>query len=303
MGNFRLEFTDIKNKYPNYKMELQSDIKSHYISQETDIPFSVKRPRMDYEDGLVRTRIGKTYLSNHNLEFTFDSKNNLLFLFGHYLDTKNMEASLIKDVLYLAKGVDEPVVYYLDMNRNTSLRRAKTLIKNLRDNWVLSGKMVYASGDDATDLIENLKDLIETRETDEDSELYPILVIVARADNLFEDDDLSEELIELINRGKENNVYFAVCCDEPIRFYGCDKYMKNAIVFPDRYVEGDDYSSHALCKALESMPAGSTDKGRKLINNATASALNPKLHILCVGNNLTIFIPYEYDEDYLTNII
>ena len=79
--------------------------------------------------------------------------------------------------------------------------------------------------------------------------------------------------------------------------------MKNAIVFPDRYQEGDDYSSTALCEALEAMPAGTTDKGRKLIANATLSALNPKLHILCNGNNLTIFIPYEYSEEYLSNIV
>ena len=301
--NFKNHITEIKNKFSDYQMNLQSEIKPFMIKAENDIPFASRRPRVDYEDGTIRTRLGKTYLSNKNLEFPFDSKNNLLFLFGHYLETKNLEASLIKDVLFLSKGVDEPTVYYLDMNRNTSLRRAKSLIKTMRDKWVLSGKMVYASGEETSDLMSDIKDLIETRENDEDSELYSVLVVVAKADNVFEDDDLCEELIELVNRGRENNVYFAIQCDEPIRFYGSDKYMKNAIIFPDRYVEGDDYSSDALCKALESTPAGATEKGRKLINNATASALDPKLHILCVGNVLTIFIPYEYSEDYLENIV
>ena len=51
-----------------------------------------------------------------------------------------------------------------------------------------------------------------------------------------------------------------------------------------------------------SMPAGSTDKGKKLIYNASMTALHPKLHILCNNNKMSIFIPYEYDEEYLKNI-
>ena len=71
--------------------------------------------------------------------YPFDAKNNLLFLFGHYLDTKLMEASLIKDTLVLSRDVEEPTVYYVDYNKNATLRRAKTAIRRLRDKWVLSG--------------------------------------------------------------------------------------------------------------------------------------------------------------------
>lgn len=300
---FKKHIAFVKEKFNDYQMTLQSDIKAYQVKTESDVAFMAKRPRIDYEDGIIRTRLGKTYLSNKSLEYPFDSKNNLLFLFGHYLETKMVEASLIKDVLVLSKTVDEPTVYYLDMNRNTSLKRAKTIIKNLRDNWVLSGKMVYAGSDEVEDIMSDIKDLIRTREEDEESELYPILVVIARAENAFEDEDMCDELCELINSGKENNVYFAIQCNEPIRFYGSDKYMRNAIIFPDRFDEGDNYSSAALCDALDAMPAGATEKGRKLIANATASALDPKLHLLCVSNNMYIFIPYEYSEEYLKNVI
>ena len=195
------------------------------------------------------------------------------------------------------------MVWGIDMNKTTALKRQKTVIKELRDNWVLSGKMVYSGSDEVEDTLDEIKELIDTREEDEESELYPVLVIIAKAENAFKDDDMCESLCELIERGKENNIYFAVQCSEPVRFYGSDKLMNDAIIFPDRYTEGEAYSSSNLCDALDVMPAGSTDKGKKLIANATMSALDPKLHILCNNNKLTIFIPYEYDMDYLKGIV
>jgi hypothetical protein len=129
-----------------------------------------------------------------------------------------------------------------------------------------------------------------------------VLTVIAKADELFADDDLCETLCEIILKGRECNVYFAIQCNEPVSFYGSDKYVNDAIIFPDRYSEGDTYASNALCAALEAMPAGSTDKGRKMIANASISPLDPQLHILCNNNQISLFIPYEYDEDYLKNI-
>lgn len=301
----KAHIADVKNKYPDFKMELQSEIKAVRVSKESDAPFTVKRAKSNYdEEGIIRVRLGKTYLSNRPLEYPFDSKNNTLFLFGHYLETKMLEASLIKDTFVLSKDIEEPTVYYIDYNKNASLRRAKTVIKSLRDKYVLSGKMVYSGSDEAEDTFEEIKTLINSRQEDEYSSLHPILVVIARADDLFADDDLCETVCDLINKGKENNVYFAIQCNEPISFYGSDKYINDAIIFPDRYSEGDDsYASVALCTALESMPAGLTDKGRKLISNASITPLHPKLHILCNNNMMSIFIPYDYDEEYLKNIV
>lgn len=295
---------EVKNKYPENEMELQSEIKAVKIFKEADVPFSTKKAKANYdEEGIVRARLGKTYLSNRALEYAFESRNNCLFLFGHYLDTKMMEASLIKDTFVLSRDIDEPTVYYIDYNKNASLKRAKTIIKSLRDEWVLSGKMVYSGSDEIESTFEELTELIDTREQDDESSLHPILVVIARADDIFADDDLCESLTQLILRGKENNIYFAIQCNEPVSFYGSDKFINDAIIFPDRYSEGDDsYSSSGLCTALEAMPAGSTDKGKKLIYNASMTALHPKLHILCNNNKMSIFIPYEYDEEYLKNI-
>ena len=294
----------IQTKYPHQKMVLRSRIEAVRIGDERDVPFTLRRAKDHYDDeGVIHTRLGKVYLSDRALEYSFDAKNNLLFLFGHYLDTKLMEASLIKDTLVLSRDVEEPTVYYVDYNKNASLRRAKTAIRRLRDKWVLSGKMVYSSSDEAENTFEELRQLIQNREDDDESALYPILVVIAKADELFADDDLCETLCTLISRGKENNVYFAVQCNEPVRFYGCDKYVNDAILFPDRYSEGETYASDGLCAALEAMPAGATDRGRKLIANASRSPLDPRLHILCNNNQISLFVPYEYDEEYLKNIV
>jgi hypothetical protein len=139
-------------------MELQSQIKAVQVCAEKDAPFSTKRAKSHYdEEGILRTRLGKTYLSNKALEYAFDSKNNLLFLFGHYLDTKKMEASLIKDTLVLSKDIDQPTVYYIDYNKNASLKRAKTQIKRLRDDWVLAGKMEYSGSDEAEETLDEIR--------------------------------------------------------------------------------------------------------------------------------------------------
>lgn len=296
---------EVKNKYPDYKMELSSEIKTFKIYQEKDVPFTTKSAKVNYtEDGIIRVRLGKTYLFNKNLEYLFDSKNNVLFLFGHYLDTKMVEVSLIKDTLVLSKNIDEPTIYYIDYQNNATLKRANTIIKRLLNDWVLlDGKMIYSGYNEAENTLNDIEELVENRETDESCELYPILIIIAKADELFSDDDKREMLCNIISRGKENNVYFAIQCNEPVRFYGSEKYINDAIIFPDRYREGDDsYSSTALCAALEAMPAGATDKGRKLRSTAEISALHPKLHILCDNNKIFIFIPYEYDDEYLKKI-
>lgn len=122
----------IKGKYPNFHMEIRNEIKTIKISSEGDVPFSVSNARRKYEEeGIIRARCGTTYLTNKNLEYVFNSVHNALFLLGNYLDTKMSEASLIKDVFVLSRNVDETTVYYLDYNKNASLKRTRTVIKRL----------------------------------------------------------------------------------------------------------------------------------------------------------------------------
>lgn len=296
---------EVRRKYPNHQMNIQSEIKAVDVSREGDVPFTVKNAKMKYdEEGIVRARLGKTYLSNKPLEYAFESKNNVLFLYGHYLETKAIEASIIKDIFVLSKDIDEPTVYYIDLNKNASLKRKSTVIKRLYSDWVEANKMVYTTSEYATDTLDEIKELIESRETDDEVDIFPILVMVTKAENLFEDDDSVDEIRELIDRGKENNVYFVFQCDEPLEVYGFDKdkYMNDAIVFPDRVIDENEYSSDALIKALEALPAGDTEKGKKLIAGASLMPLDPRIHILCDNNKMSLFVPYNKDEEYLRKI-
>lgn len=145
----------VKSKFRNFHMEIGNEVKTVNISSEMDVPFSVSNARRKYEeDGIIRTRCGTVYLTNKNLEYLFNASHNVLFLLGNYLDTKMMEASLMKDVLVLSKNIDEPTVYYLDNNKNASLKRAKTVIKRLLESWAFaSGKMQYSNSDGAEDMI------------------------------------------------------------------------------------------------------------------------------------------------------
>lgn len=300
----KAHIAEVKEKYPHVHMDLHSKIRAVSVASEQDAPFATKGVKAAYKEGILRTRLGRTYLSDHPLEYPFDSKNNLLFLFGHYLDTKMMEASLIKDALVLSADVSEPTVYYLDCNKNATLKRAKTVIKSLRDGWLLSGKMVYSGSDEVENTLSDLRALVENRQEDEECAIDPILVVIARGEELLADEDRRDELLDLITLGKENNVYFVIQCNEPVSFYGSDRFVCDAIIFPDhRSSTEDSASSVDLCAALEKMPAGSTEKGRKLIANLSLSALDPKLHLLCNNNKLSIFIPYAYDEEYLKNVV
>lgn len=298
----------IRNKYPNEQMTVQNAVTAVRISEEGDVPFTVKNSRNSVhslelargeyiDEQLIRVRLGKTDIYNDYLEYTFSEKNNLVFLFGDYLDTKVMEASLIKDVLVLSGDIEVPVVYYLDNNTNVNQRKKDTLIKRLKSSWGLSGKVVYGVHSDLENIFEDIETLIETR-MDENSEidLYPVLVVITKADELFSDYSMCDKICELISHGKDASIYFAIQCNEPVSFSDDSKYLKDAIIFPGR-------ASDTMCDALESLPASQSEDGKKLLTKISQFGLDSKLHILCNRNKLSVFIPYEYDEEYLKNII
>ena len=291
----------VKDKYPSHTMKLQSEIKADRIAKEGDAPFTVRNARAAYdEEGIVRTRLGKSYLSNKSVEYPFDSSNNVLFIFGHYLETKAIEASLIKDILVLSKDIDSATAYYVDLNKNKALRRRDNVMKRMRDAWETCGKVAYAEHDGFDDIVDELKELIRERENDMDSEIHPILVVITKADEYFADDDRRDEIIELISSGKENNIYFVIQCSEYPRFFGSGDIISDCIILPDRMIDSEEsYSSAMLCAAFEEMPASQTPRGIKLLRNASANSLHPKLHLLCVKNKFSLFIPYDNSEDYL----
>ena len=299
---------EVCKKYPGHQMTVQNIVTAIRVSKEEDVPFLVKKAKdisrsyqiakYDYnEEQFIRTRLGKTDIYNDYLEYMFSENNNVLFLFGDYLDTKLMEASLIKDVLVLSEDIEAPTVYYLDNNKNAKLRKKDTVIKRLKDNWSLYGKVVYGVHSDSNNIFADIEILIESRENDNgDVELYPVLVVITKADDFFSDFSTCDKICELISRGKDNSVYFAIQCNEPVSFSNDSKYLKDAIIFPGR-------ASDTMCAALEIMPAAESEDGKKLLSKIAKFGLDSKLHILCNKNKLSVFIPYEYDEEYLKSIV
>ena len=57
---------------------LRSRSEAGSIGDERDVPFTLRRAKDHYDDeGVIRTRLGKVYLSDRALEYPFDAKNNL----------------------------------------------------------------------------------------------------------------------------------------------------------------------------------------------------------------------------------
>ena len=302
----------ISRKYPGHRMNLQNIVSPTRISNEDDVPFIVKRDEdvhsakqiaiKNYmKDWNIRVRLGKRDLFNTPLEYTFNNDNNVLFLFGRYPDTKLMEASLIKDTLVLSRDVDAPTVYYLDCNQNVHYRDMSTVVKRMQGHWAL--KMVYCPDGDTDTVFKDISDLIETRIKDRNAPLYPVLVVITQSDEMLKDMRKCDKLCDLISRGKNALINFVIQCDKPIRFRSSDEYMTDAIIFPGS--TDDEYSdpSEPIRSALERMPAASGPKGKTLLTKIAKHGLDPRLHVLCNKNKVFIFLPYEYDEEYLKNIV
>ena len=295
---------NVRKKYPNSIMKLQSDIEATKVNSDKDAPFTVRNAKDAYdEEGAIRTRLGKAYLTSKSVEYVFESSSNALFLFGHYLQTKEIEASLIKDVLTLSKDIDSTVAYYIDLNKNKSLKRHDHIMKHLRDEWEMSGKVAYSDYDGAEDIFDELKDIIDTRENDPDSDIYPLLVVISKCDDYLTDDDMRDKIVELINSGKENNVYFVIQSTKYVNFYDAKKIITGAIIFPDRIVDGENYSSAMLCEVFEEMAASETPRGTNFLRKISADSLHPKLHVLCTKNKFSVFVPYDNDENYLKKAV
>ncbi len=302
------------NKYPDHRMQLQNVVSATRIFCEEDVPYTVRDEsdapnaqkiaiRNYTKDWSIRVRLGKRDLFNSPLEYTFNNNNNVLFLFGRYSDTKLMEASLIKDTLVLSRDIDAPTVYYVDCNDDVNYRDQSTVIKRVSGIWSPL-RMVYDPNGNFDRMYDDISELIVKRITDRSTKLYPILVVISQAGVLFQDRDRrGERLIDLISRGKKALINFVIQLEKPIRPRGLDEYMTDAIIFPGDLQ--DEYSDPTafLRSCLERMPAGSGPNGRKLLAKITKHGIDRRLHVLCNKNAVSLFLPYEYDEDYLKSIV
>ena len=161
-----------KKIFKQFGIEKEEDVPYFHKTSE-DPSYSLQVATKAYEnEGRIRVRLGKTDLTNLSLEYTFKRENNVLFLFGEYLATKTMEASLIKDTLVLSKNIEEPTVYYIDYNQDVLLSSKDTVIKRVAKHW--DAKIVRGLDSDIENLFDDISDLIEQRRKREVSLLYPV---------------------------------------------------------------------------------------------------------------------------------
>lgn len=311
---FQNKILEVGKRFPCHKMLLRSETVKQVINDECQIPYISRNTQREYdEDGICKIRLGTKYLSGVPLEYPFSYKNSLLCLCGEYTLTKNIEATIIKDVLRLSRDatIDYPTLFYIDLNRNPNWMRKKNVVKSQKDNWLLysNGRFAYfgaAQVQDALDEVESLMHEREENSSNENYKIYPVIVMLTCVESLPSDSDESDILLSLMERGKNCNVFFVYQFNE--FSYRCNdicrkvNIIEDAILVPDKYYEGEQYASSDLIAFLQQTEAAETT-AREMLKTLVTSPLNPKLNILCNNSEVSCFIPYEYTEEYLASIL
>lgn len=299
----------VKERYPQDKMRLTSEISQQNIEEQEEIPFLSPNTQRDYdENGICKVRLGRKYLTDSPIEYAFSYKNNLLCLCGEYLLTKDCEASIIKDVLYLSRKEECCTVFYLDLNKNPNWARRPTAIRRMRELWTLNagGRFVYYSSTQSSQAFDDVEELISGRESDEAVSICPVIVMITCVDQIAEDSDEEYRLNTLLDKGKNSNVFFVLQFNEFQRNLNevCRKIdvFENAILMPDREIEGETYSSAALLSFLKQTEAADT-AAKELLNSLIRSPLNPKLNLLCNKSEVVSFVPYRYTDKFFEKLL
>lgn len=304
---------DIIGRYPDDKMTLNSEITPILVESDNAAPFISKRVEREYrEDGVCRVRLGRRYLSNLPVEFPLSYKNNLLCICGEYLLTKQIETSIIKDTLYLSRHIeDKPTLYYVDFNKNPNWARKANRVKSMRDNWIINsgGRFAYYAAPQAADALADLEDLVREREehtSDDDYEFYPVVVMLTCVDQIADDSDECYAITSLMDKGKNNNVFFVMQLNEFSRSFNaiCDKIyiMRDVIIVPDRTYDEENYTSAGVLNFLSQTEAADTS-AKELLRVLPKTPLNKNLNIICINNDASCFIPYDYTDEYLINLL
>ncbi len=308
-GSFIEKLNKITEKFDDYTMSLNSAICETIINDSGEIPFISTKTQREYEeDGVCKIRLGRKHLSNVPLEYPLSYKNSLLCICGEYLLTKNIEAAIIKDVLYLSRKVDYPTLYYIDLNKNPNWARKKTVIKEQKDNWLLNsgGRFAFYGATQFEDLLGELEDVIAEREArgcEEDFDISPIVVMISCAEQIGREAD---DLLYLMKRGKNYNVFFILQFNEFSRNVNevCREIniIEDAVLMPDRYYEGEPYASSGLISFLEQTEVAD-NTAKDMLRTLVTTPLNPKLNILCNNNEVSCFIPYGYTNEFFKNLL
>lgn len=299
----------VKERFPNDRMQLTSEIPQLKIDSGEEIPFLSPNTQRDYdENGICKVRLGHRYLTDSPIEYAFSYKNSRLCLCGEYLLAKEIEAAIIKDVLYLSRKETCCTVFYLDLNKNPNWARHSSVIRRQRDLWTLNagGRFVYYGAPQSEQAFDDIETLISERENDETVSICPVVVMITCVDRIAENSDEEYRLTALLDRGKNGNIFFVLQFNEFQRNLNevCRKIdvMEDAILLPDREIEGERYSSAALLSFLEQTEAAGTT-AKELCNSLVRSPLNPKLNVLCNNNEVVCFAPYHYTDKFFEKLL
>lgn len=304
---FENRIENIKAKYVGSEMSLRSRVDMPLVNDEEDIPYiSAAAKREFVEDGICRIKLGKKYLSLSTLEYSLESGNNVLCLLGDYLLTKELEVEIVKDVLNLSNGAKHTSLFYIDLNRNPNWARKPSAVKQWRDTWLLSsqGRFAYYGAGQFFDALKSIEKLIDERERNADNldyDISPAVAVITCTELISYDSDEEDMLLRLMERGRDFNVFFVLQFNRFSRsINGITREMgqiKNGVLVPDRYVEGEPYSSAKLIEFLSQTLAADTT-ARDMLTTFVTAPLNRGLNILCSGYDVTCFIPYRYSEKY-----
>lgn len=299
----------VKTRYPQYKMRLTSEILPLTVGSQNEIPFLSPNTQRDYdENGVCKVRLGRKYLTGSQIEYAFSYKNNLLCICGEYLSTKEIEAAIIKDVLYLSRKETSRTLFYLDLNKNPNWARRATVVKEQRESWMLNadGRFVYYSSAQREKAFDDIEALISEREQDDTASICPVIVMITCVDQIERDSAEEYRLTDFLDKGKNSNVFFALQFNEFRRDLNdvCRKIdiIGDAVILPDPAVEGENYSSASLLSFLEQTEAANTT-AKELCNTLVRSPLDPKLNLLCNNSEVACFTPYHYTDEFYKKLL
>ena len=309
-GGLESIINGIVKKYSTFSMNLNNTIKQVKINNASELPVDFKKSKRMYDDdGICNIPLGTQYLTNSPINVSFSGTSGKLCLCGDYLQAKEIEVSIIKEFLRLSTDATCKTVYYVDFNQNPNWRRKEKVLRPKINDWTMKtgGRIAYYPFTDGITALEDIEELIKTRQDIDCEDFSPVLVVLSCIEDVNSDDEeLDEKLAAVLKGGKSANVFFLIQFSEFFArgnnvFRSLDGVIKDAIILPDKMYEDEKYSSAKMLEFLENTQAGETS-AKGLISSLKVKALDPKICLLCKNNEHYCFIPYEYSDNFYENL-
>lgn len=311
------EIERIAARYPHHKMNLRTDADTGQIDCHEDVPYLCDALRAYEEQLEVPVRLGKTFFAAEPVEYRLGGRNNKLILVGDYAATKEIEASIIKDALYLGKDYPESVIY-LDLGTaNVRNARRNTVVKRMMGAWRDTGRVAYYANPQWAAAIAHVKDIVRERVEDENAPLNPIVLVVTECERLRQTYEtvtdegdfinLKDELNHLAETGGDMGISFVfqfgqLSSDSGYQF----PFATNGSVVEDAVLVPASADGDAVAdvrEALYSVQAGTVEAGKAMMDALAAGALPEGVVLLCDNLRLKCVVPYRFSDAFYADIL